>query len=726
MRLLLLASIFLAGCSCGQWDPQEGLDLTEVPHPCDEYNAEVVNPDLADGAPGADEICNGVDDDCDGLVDADDPDLVTNTTYWTDADGDGFGDPGAPVLACGPRDGIASQDGDCDDTNPDAHPDGTEEWYDGVDSDCDGDENPDPCDDTPVQAPGVIDTDCLVTAEFDLLMESAGLDLNGGGSSLSTPLVAQLTDDDGDGVITDADTPDILAVSNDLGGFAVRIAPGDSSAPPSQIFELNTPAGSAVPTSMGQLAVGDVDADGDPDLVGIFSVSETCHPVAFEPDGTFLWIQTGVALTCVHHAPAIADLDGDGAVEVLVGNAILRGADGSIRGTGALGTGASPNYINAGGHSIAADLDGVAPLEVVVGDAVYDADGATICANGGNDGYPAVADLDGDGLGEIVVTGDGNVRLYEGDCAPIRSWGLGDGELGGPAVIADLDGDGEPEIAVSSVQFVFAFEVSGAVMWTGSVQDASSGSAGLAAFDFDGDGAAEVVSSDELQLSIFNGPDGALLFRDEVRVSGTRNEYAVIADVDGDGQAEIVAPSEGPAAWYVFGEANGWWPAAPERWTQDAFIPSWTTVDGSIPPAPEAPWPDANGFRWTPASGGGAPDLVPAADLELLAQGFCDGFGGALQFWLQVRNRGGEDAEVDVAVVVEGIDAAGTRTAITQLFFPGPIPAGSTTEVFQSALVPFQTKGYTSIAFRAVESTFGEPTLRECAVDNNEVVLPLP
>ena len=722
---LTILGLLLAGCSCGQWDPEGDLDLTPVPHPCDEYDA-TINPDLADGVPGADEICNGRDDDCDGLVDAEDPDLITTTSWWTDSDGDGFGDSAAPVSACGGGPGLADQDGDCDDAAGDAFPGAPEQWYDGVDSDCDGADNPDPCEETPPDAPGVVDDSCEVVAQFELEVLSAGIDTDGGGSSLSTPLVAQLTDDNGDGVIDDADTPDIVAVSADLGGYAVRIAPGDGSAPPTQIFEVITPAGSAVPTSMGQLAIGDVDVDGTPDIVGIFDVAGTCHPVAFTPDGAFLWIQTAVSLACLHEAPAIADLDGDGAVEVLVGNAILRGLDGSVRGVGALGTGASPTYGNAGGHPVPADLDGDPPLEVVVGNGVYDPDGATICATGGGDGYPAVADLDGDGLGEFVVTGDGEVRLYEHDCALIRTWPLDDGGPGGPAAIADLDGDGAPEIAISSNTWVYAFEVSGDLMWTGTVQDFSSGSAGLAAFDFDGDGAAEIVSADELKLSIFNGPDGGLLFRDEVRASGTRNEFAVVADVDGDGQAEIIAPSEGPAAWYVFGESNGWWPAAPKRWTQDAFVPSWSAAGGVVPAGVTAPWPEQNGFRWTESTGGGAPDLVPAVDLELLAEGFCAGFGGALQYWLQVRNRGSVDTDVDVAVVMEGIDAAGLRWPISQLFFPGPHLSGAGGDVFQSALVPFQFEGMVSIAFRAIESTFGEPTLRECRTDNNEVILPLP
>src|SRR6188474_2327163 len=38
--------------------------------------------------PGADEICNDVDDDCDGLDDSDDSSLVQGTVWYTDADGD--------------------------------------------------------------------------------------------------------------------------------------------------------------------------------------------------------------------------------------------------------------------------------------------------------------------------------------------------------------------------------------------------------------------------------------------------------------------------------------------------------------------------------------------------------------------------------------------------------------------------------------------------------------
>jgi len=74
--------------------------------------------------PGAAEVCdNGSDDDCDGLIDADDPDCVT----CTDADGDGYAVEGG---TCGPV--------DCDDASPAVNPGAAEVCDNGSDDDCDG------------------------------------------------------------------------------------------------------------------------------------------------------------------------------------------------------------------------------------------------------------------------------------------------------------------------------------------------------------------------------------------------------------------------------------------------------------------------------------------------------------------------------------------------------------------------------------------------------------
>jgi len=93
--------------------------------------------------PGAPEYCNGVDDDCDGTVDEDD--ALDALTWYLDADGDGYGDPSLPTLACDTPPGYVAGNGDCDDTNPWVNP-GQAELCDGVDNNCDGVPDPDEVD----------------------------------------------------------------------------------------------------------------------------------------------------------------------------------------------------------------------------------------------------------------------------------------------------------------------------------------------------------------------------------------------------------------------------------------------------------------------------------------------------------------------------------------------------------------------------------------------------
>ncbi len=81
--------------------------------------------------PGAEEVCNNTDDDCDGQVDE-----GVMSPFFLDADSDGFGDPAVPVEACSAPEGYVIDDSDCDDTHAAINPDATE-VCDGMDNDCD-------------------------------------------------------------------------------------------------------------------------------------------------------------------------------------------------------------------------------------------------------------------------------------------------------------------------------------------------------------------------------------------------------------------------------------------------------------------------------------------------------------------------------------------------------------------------------------------------------------
>jgi hypothetical protein len=82
-------------------------------------------------SPSATEVCNGVDDDCDGAID---DEAVDRTVVYADLDGDGWG-AGAELACAGP--GAVLRAGDCDDAADAVHPQATE-LCDGVDGDCDG------------------------------------------------------------------------------------------------------------------------------------------------------------------------------------------------------------------------------------------------------------------------------------------------------------------------------------------------------------------------------------------------------------------------------------------------------------------------------------------------------------------------------------------------------------------------------------------------------------
>ena len=85
--------------------------------------------------PAATEVCNGIDDDCDGT--SDESGASGAGTWYADSDGDGYGNASSPVVACTAPSGYVASARDCDDTRSGVSPSGTEACN-GLDDDCDG------------------------------------------------------------------------------------------------------------------------------------------------------------------------------------------------------------------------------------------------------------------------------------------------------------------------------------------------------------------------------------------------------------------------------------------------------------------------------------------------------------------------------------------------------------------------------------------------------------
>jgi hypothetical protein len=459
---------------------------------------------------------------------------------------------------------------------------------------------------------------------------------------VATPLVANLTDDNGDGAIDLCDVPDVvvLAYTHTPCFCCATDPPQDCVWNPGAWAEYGTGHVYVLDGATGSMharfelpvdatadpALGDIDGDGVPEILAYRfdgvngnNLADYRRLVAFDHDGTVKW-EAGAKISSWDPI-ALADLDNDGSVEILAQGSVWN-ADGEpvlIGGENNEGQG-NPDPFLGSWIQTAADLDGDLDLELVAGCDAYHHDGTAyfdrclvpIWDPDGDllRGAPVVADVDDDGLPEVVVfanEGDGDFYVLEHDGTVKFEYGSGFDFT--PAAIHDIDGDGAPEVmSRAQKKFMVHDFLPGGVApaWSAPVEDLT-GLAGGTAFDFLGDGSAEAIYADETQLWVF-GPHAAV----EIawpRGSWTAFEFPVVADVDNDGSAEIVVVSnggynfEGPhggkiaPAVQVIRDAEDRWVGARRIWNQNTYHVTNVREDGTIPQFEPPHWKQLNTFR---------------------------------------------------------------------------------------------------------------------------------
>lgn len=564
-------------------------------------------------------------------------------------------------------------------------------------------------------------------------------------SVMMAPVVVQLDDDTCDGVVDERDIPEIVFSTFASGDYNNNGTLHVISIVGGAVVEKWTAAPAASPIHPGRsIAAGNIDGQPGNEIV-VCTVDKRVR--AYDATGVELWLSP-VLDNCF--MPSLADLDQDGHVEVVLENQVLSGETGQPVVTAF----SPPNAANI----VVSDVDGDGFLDIVTATRAYHGDGTLIVDTGLAGTYPAIGDLDKDGVPEIVASNKPAHRLVVWHVDPAAPGGFavlrqnvdingplnpnlcpngssGNTTGGGPPTVADFNGDGFPDVALAGGVGYAVFDgtklmdplvADGATnLWITQTQDCSSAATGSSVFDFEGDGKAEVVYADEKMLHVYSGVDGAVLF-ETCNTNGTLYEYPLVADVDNDGQADIVVVSNSYSSFNcggtktsgvrVFGDANGNWVRTRRVWNQHAYHVTNVEEDGTIPTIEKPNWstPKLDNFRQNvqPEGEFAAPDLVVSIEARCTPYGLV----------ARVRNIGEAAAPAGIPVSfyvgdpsAGGVVIAGSPVSTTKVLY-----SAEAEDVFLALPDPPPGVADGSKPVYAVVDDPSQPhSWHECRTDNN-------
>ena len=414
---------------------------------------------------------------------------------------------------------------------------------------------------------------------------------------MATPVVVQLNDDNGDGVIDNSDVADVVVVTfNKNSRGIVRALSGVDG---SELWDYSQ--GPIMAESSYSLAAADFDGDGIVEIVASHRFED--YVSIIDNNGvTKKQIAKVNSGWTTSSDIAIADINNDGSLEFTLGDAIYNYDTGSLF------------NINWSPTTSIFDSNNNGNQEVFSRGEMLDQFGSVLWSYTGDSivWFSSVADIDNDSKPEIILSIPSSLSAPEKSrIVALEANGNVKWEVnteahpgGGAQAISNFLGANNMGIVHAGFTAIDMYNSYGDLMWSVPNTDGS-GLVGVSAYDFNGDGIDEVIVQDHFTVRVLNGLNGEILST-VTNSSATQREYPIVVDLEGDNNAELIVVSNNYHSSYsinngvtVYGAADNRkpWKNATRIWNQHSYHQTNINQDGTVPTVELPSWLNNNTYR---------------------------------------------------------------------------------------------------------------------------------